>query len=220
MNRRVIQWGVIALAIAIAVATGWQADEPPESADQPFDFYVLALSWSPAYCATEAGQRSQLQCASGADHGFITHGLWPQFEDGWPSFCQSPHGDSMPTGIADTLLDIMPDRGLIEHQWDKHGTCTGLDQQTYADRTRQASERITVPSLFYGTTPARLDADAIESAFQGANPRLSRDAIAVSCPGGRFAEVRICLDTDLAPRACAQVDRNGCQQADLPIAAR
>ncbi|MBO6673676.1 MAG: ribonuclease [Rhizobiales bacterium] len=220
MNRRLVQWGVIALAIAIAVATGWQNDQPHESADQPFDFYVLALSWSPAYCATEAGQRSPLQCASGANYGFVTHGLWPQFEDGWPSFCQSPHGDSMPDDIANTLLDIMPDRGLIEHQWDRHGTCTGFDQQTYADLIRDAGDRITLPSLFDGTTPARLDADAIEATFVDANSGLRRDAIAISCPGGRFAEVRLCLDTTLTPRACAQVDRNGCRQANLPIAAR
>jgi ribonuclease T2 len=220
MNRRFVQWGVIALAIAIAVATGWQSEQPSESADQPFDFYVLALSWSPAYCATEAGQRSPLQCGSGADHGFITHGLWPQFEEGWPSFCQSPHGDSMPDDIADNMLDVMPDRGLIEHQWDKHGTCTGLDQQRYADLTRQASESISMPALFSGATLARLDADAIEAAFADANPGLSQDAIAIICPGGRFAEVRLCLDTNLTPRACAQVDRNGCRQTNLPIAAR
>ncbi len=215
-----VQWGIIALAIAIAVATGWQNEDEQTGGGQPFDFYVLALSWSPAYCATESGQRSPLQCGAGADFGFITHGLWPQFEDGWPSFCQSPHGDSMPTSIAETLLDIMPDSGLIEHQWNKHGTCSGLSPADYAAVTRQASERILVPPPFDGATPARLDADSIEAAFQEANPGLLPDAIAIACPGGRFAEVRICLDTNLTPRACAQVDRNGCQQADLPIAAR
>jgi ribonuclease T2 len=118
------------------------------------------------------------------------------------------------------MLDVMPDRGLIEHQWDKHGTCTGLDQQRYADLTRQASESISMPALFSGATLARLDADAIEAAFADANPGLSQDAIAIICPGGRFAEVRLCLDTNLTPRACAQVDRNGCRQTNLPIAAR
>jgi ribonuclease T2 len=220
VNRRLFQWGVIALAIAIAVATGWQSDEPTENADLPFDFYVLALSWSPAFCASEAGQRSPLQCGSGTNHGFITHGLWPQFEEGWPSFCQSPHGDSMPSTIAESLLDIMPDRGLIEHQWDKHGTCSGLSQQAYADLTRQASERITIPSLFERSTPARIDAGEIEHAFQQANPSIPRDALAVSCPGGRFAEVRICMDQNLAPRVCEEVDRNGCQQQNLHLTAR
>lgn len=220
LNRRFIQWGIIALAIAIAVATGWQGDDQPESSDAPFDFYVLALSWSPAFCASEAGQRSPLQCRSGADHGFVTHGLWPQFEEGWPSFCQSPHGDSMPSHVAEGLLDIMPDRGLIEHQWDKHGTCSGLSQEAYADVTRQASQSIAIPALFDGTTPSRIDADDIEQAFQQANPAIPRDAMAVSCPGGRFAEVRICMDQNLSPRACGEVDRNGCQQNSLHLTAR
>jgi ribonuclease T2 len=221
LNRRFIQWGIIALAIAIAASTGWQSeDEQVENADLPFDFYVLALSWSPAYCETEAGPRSPLQCGSGANYGFITHGLWPQFEEGWPSFCQSPHGDSVPTGTTESLLDIMPDRRLIEHQWDKHGSCSGFSQQGYADLTRQASERITIPTLFQQATPARIDADEIERVFQQANPAIPHDALAVSCPGGRFAEIRICLDQNLSPRTCGEVDRNGCRQENLHLTAR
>jgi len=126
----------------------------------------------------------------------------------------------MPSSVAESLLDIMPDGGLIEHQWDKHGTCSGLSQEAYADVTRQASQSIAIPALFDGTTPSRIDADDIEQAFQQSNPAIPRDAMAISCPGGRFAEVRICLDQSLSPRACGEVDRNGCRQNNLHLTAR
>lgn len=231
LQRRTLQWVVIALAILLAVFFNQSENRAPapeepsapaasQSADLPFDFYVLALSWSPAFCASQAGQGADEQCGPSADFGFITHGLWPQFEQGWPSFCQSPHGERMPSTVVSNLLDIMPDRGLIQHQWDKHGTCSGLTPQAYADRIRQATGSIAIPPLFDSQTPSRMDADQIERAFQQANPAIPADAIAVACPSNRFTEVRICLDQGLSPRTCREVDDNGCNQGDLRITQR
>ena len=44
-----------------------------------FDYYAVALSWSPAFCATHDDPN---QCASGRQAGFVLHGLWPQYEQG------------------------------------------------------------------------------------------------------------------------------------------
>jgi hypothetical protein len=52
-----------------------------------FNFYVLSLSWSSGFCATPAGARARGQCNAGADLGFVVHGLWPQYEHGYPSDC-------------------------------------------------------------------------------------------------------------------------------------
>ncbi len=224
MNKSLLYGGVLVAGLIIAVATTWPGSPPntprPSHQDAPFDFYVLALSWSPAFCASERGQGAALQCGRDADFGFITHGLWPQFEDGWPSFCQSPHGDRMPRAVAESLLDIMPDRGLIAHQWDKHGTCTGLSPAEYADMTLAASRAIAVPPLFTDQVPQTIDAQQVEQAFTRANPGMSEGTIAVSCPGGRFTEVRICLNQDLTPRTCAQVNRNGCAQTNVSVTPR
>lgn len=231
LKSRSVQWAVITLAIIAVVIFNYtqeRAPAPPapsttaqdQASDLPFDFYVLALSWSPAFCASQAGQRADEQCGPGADFGFITHGLWPQFDQGWPSFCQSPHGDQIPHEIANNLLSIMPDRGLIQHQWDKHGTCSGLDPQSYADRITEATERLTIPATFERQTPTRMDASEIERAFQQANPAIPADAIAITCPSNRFTEVRICLDYGLSPRACREIDQNGCTRADLTITRR
>ena len=95
-----------------------------------FDFYVLALSWSPSYCAAEGPDANPQQCGVDKDYAFIVHGLWPQFEKGYPSRCATRIPDRVPNDLARSMVDIMPSFGLIGHQWRKHGTCwfepTGL----------------------------------------------------------------------------------------------
>src|SRR5436853_4552929 len=74
-------------AVTAAVLAGLAGAVPPAgAADRPgdFDFYVLALSWSPSYCEVEGGRADRVQCAPGEDLGFIVHGLWAQREHGFP----------------------------------------------------------------------------------------------------------------------------------------
>ena len=54
-----------------------------------FDYYVLSLSWSPNWCALEGDDRGSPQCDSNAGFGWVLHGLWPQYEQGWPSYCRT-----------------------------------------------------------------------------------------------------------------------------------
>ena len=220
MPGKLVQVAVVLASLGLAIILGWTGGHRQEAVttDLPFDFYVLALSWSPAYCAGPEGSDSPSQCGPGRDFDFITHGLWPQFEDGWPSFCQSPAGDRLAPDLASRLMPVMPDLGLIAHQWEKHGTCTGLPPADYVGQVLAASASITTPPLFANGPPARLDAARIEQAFIEANPALATTGIAVTCPDGSFEEVRICLSADLSPRSCAQVDRQGCQQRALFVA--
>ena len=53
-----------------------------------FDYYVLSLSWSPSFCALEGDAKDNPQCDRPL--GWVLHGLWPQYETGWPSFCRTP----------------------------------------------------------------------------------------------------------------------------------
>lgn len=176
-----------------------------------FDFYVLALSWSPTFCASSRGKDSPDQCDTTKPFRFIVHGLWPQNERGYPEFCANTEPRRVPEKLGRAYFDIMPSMGLIGHQWRKHGSCSGLSQEAYLETTRAAFEKVKLPAeLASVTSQTTWSAEAIEEKFTAANPGLKPEAIALSCEGSRLEEVRICMAKDLSFRACREVDRKGC----------
>ncbi len=182
-----------------------------------FDYYVLALSWTPSWCTLTGDARKESQCDEGREFGFTLHGLWPQFETGWPSFC--PTTERAPSRrMTREMADIMGSDGLAWHQWDKHGRCTGLSAADYYETARTAYERIVRPEVFRRLLKAvDLPARVVEDAFLQSNPALSADMITVTCKRGYFQEVRICLDKSLNPRICgADVLRDCDQRVTLP----
>lgn len=200
----------LALIVALAAA-GAQAQRGGINVPGDFDFYVLALSWSPAYCEAEGTARDSLQCGSGRPYGFVVHGLWPQYERGWPEFCNASPSRAPEQAVRDAL-DITPSAGLVRHQWEKHGTCSGLTPEGYFETARRALGRVAVPApLAGGAHPPRISPDGVAAAFREANPGLPEDGIAVTCDRQRLREVRICLDRSLTWfRSCPQVARRAC----------
>lgn len=184
-----------------------------------YDFLVLALTWSPSYCEIEGEDANRQQCANGRDLGFVVHGLWPQFESGWPEYCQGNGPNRVPNALVRQYLDLMPSAGLMGHQWRKHGSCTGLDQDDYFRLVRAARERIAIPDRF-GSLPQDIavSPEKVETEFVAANPGMRADGIAVSCERRHLSEVRICLNNDLEFRSCPEIDVRGCRlpQATMP----
>jgi ribonuclease T2 len=200
---------------ARAETTGASRSAPAGSG---FDFYVLALSWSPAYCLIEGDRANRQQCAEDRDLGFVVHGLWPQYESGYPEFCPSREPDRVPSNLGRDYLDIVPTMGLIGHQWRKHGACSGLSQADYLKTLRAARERVTIPAAFaLDALPSEIDALEAEDAFIAANPGMKRDTIAVRCERGYLREIRICMTPSLDYRACGEVDRAGCKIENLTV---
>ncbi|MGP1356827.1 ribonuclease T2 family protein [Roseicyclus sp.] len=167
-----------------------------------FDYYVLALSWTPTWCALEGDDRDSPQCDAGQSFGFTLHGLWPQYEEGWPAWC--PTSERAPSRReTGAMADIMGSSGLAWHQWRKHGVCSGLSSEDYFALSRLAYERIARPDLLRRLDrEVRLPARVIEEAFLEANPDLAADMLTVTCREGRVQEVRICLTRALEPRDC------------------
>jgi ribonuclease T2 len=179
-----------------------------------FDYYVLSLSWSAAWCALEGDDRGDPQCDRGRGLTFTLHGLWPQYEDGWPSFCRTPERDPSPSMTAD-MADIMGGAGLAFYEWKKHGRCSGLSALAYFQTARQAFDQISVPDYFADVDRAlELPARVIEAAFLEANPGLARDQITITCKQGLIQEVRICLTTDLNTRTCGSDVIQDCRLTD------
>lgn len=179
-----------------------------------FDYYVLALSWSPAWCALEGEARGAEQCAENAAFGWVLHGLWPQYEEGWPAWCRASARNPSRRETA-AMADIMGSAGAAWHQWKKHGRCTGLDPADYFALSRLAWERIGKPEVFRRLDRAvKLPASVVEEAFLKANPALSPAAVTVTCKAGRIHEVRICLTRELEPRACSADVARDCALSD------
>ncbi|MBR9893686.1 ribonuclease T2 [bacterium] len=185
---------VLLLSAGLAHAEGERAGA--------FDYYVLSLSWSPTWCALEGDARGSEQCE--ADHGWILHGLWPQYHRGYPSYCPT---SAPPPSRARTrdMADIMGSGGLAWHQWKKHGSCSGLSAEDYFALSREAYGRVTRPELLRRLEePVTLPATLIEDAFLEANPGLEPDMITITCREGRIQEARLCLSATLEPVPCGR----------------
>jgi ribonuclease T2 len=162
-----------------------------------FDYYVLALSWSPNWCVMEGDARGAEQCET--DLGWNLHGLWPQYHRGWPDFC--PTNERAPSRrMTGEMVDIMGSSGLAWHQWRKHGVCSGLSAADYYALSREAYDSIARPAVFRKLEdPVRLPARIVEEAFLKENPHLEADGLTVTCRNDMIQEVRICLSRDLTP---------------------
>src|SRR6195952_5239229 len=206
--------GLLAMAVGSAPAQDRRQNAPGE-----FDFYVLSLSWSPSFCeaASERGNsgRSQQAQCGGRPFAFVVHGLWPQYERGFPDYCQRP-SPRLDRNIMSSMLDLMPAPGLIFSEWDKHGTCSGLGARAYFETIRRARSAVKIPQEFLELSEARTIAPAaIEDAFIKANAGLSNSAVSVICDKARLSEVRICMSKDLQFRACEEIDRRACRRDQI-----
>lgn len=179
-----------------------------------FDYYVLALSWSPTWCALEGDARGSSQCDPDRDLGWVLHGLWPQNENGWPSYCRTSARDP---GRADTaaMADIMGTSGAAWYQWKKHGRCAGLTADAYFAAARAAYRSVQRPEVFRKLNrPVKLPASVVEAAFLQANPGWGADVVTITCKSSRIQEARICLTKDLTVRDCGADVVRDCRMQD------
>ena len=151
---------------------------------QDFDYYVLALSWSPTWCAGDPDRRSSEQCEPSRDLGFTLHGLWPQYDaGGWPEDCHSPERDAT-RGQTAAMADIMGTGGLAWYQWKKHGRCSGLSAGDYFDTARLAYTLLSLPEPRGEITAAELERDFIAAQSRSRRRRGHRHLSRRPGPGG------------------------------------
>lgn len=186
--------GIIVLFATLFSSAAYSSDTPGQ-----FDFYVLNLSWEPQFCASSRHKSGMEECQK-PDQGFVVHGLWPQYNQGYPQSCSHSRGPEN----AEAYLDMMPSTWLVEHEWKTHGTCSGLSAENYFTTMRKAYESLVIPNNFkhvkrgFALTPK-----AVKQAFLQANPTLEPENIAVSCGNNYLTAVSVCFSKDtLAPHAC------------------
>ena len=194
-----------------------------QNAPGEFDYYVLALSWSPSYCAAAqarsrgAARKADPQCGA-RPFAFVVHGLWPQYEKGFPSYCQVP-APKLDHAIISGALDMMPSPNLVMHEWDRHGTCSGLSANAYFETVRKARAVVKIPPAYLDlAAPVSVSPDEVGEAFVKVNPGLTREDMAVACDKTRLTEVRVCVSKDFSFHTCPDVARRSCarEKVEMP----
>lgn len=185
---------VVLLLLVLAGAAGlWQQAEAAPPA------YVLAVSWQPAFCESHGGKpecRAQARSGFDATH-FTLHGLWPQRAD----YCGVPQSqiDDDKDGQWKRLPKVVlaPDNwaalkqampgtrsGLERHEWLKHGTCAGLDQDAYfaaALALLDALNASELQALFLGNIGRALTQQQIRQALDTAFGPGAGQRLRVAC---------------------------------------
>ena len=208
----------IFLALVVWLASG-QALQAGNS--RPFDYYVLALSWSPTYCASSSGKRDNQQCRGGRRFAFVVHGLWPQYNHGWPKFCKTNERWIPKQQIRD-MLDIMPSKKLIIHEWKKHGACARIGQEAYFKLVRKLFKKVLTPARYLSPrkhvliTPQKLVSDFVKT-----NRGLSAQMLSVQCGNtrdrGQLSELRVCFSKSGEFTNCGANERRHCQARTLVL---
>jgi len=217
--RRLGSAALACVTAALCAVSSPQAAGPPPIATAPFDYYLLALSWSPGFCDLGGDRKSPRQCAVGAGYGFVVHGLWPDNRSGPdPEDCE-PDAELSSDDLS-AASGLYPTDGLAAYEYRKHGTCTGLDATDYFAAVRYVRDQVVVPSSLEGVRAwRRMAPDAIRQAFIDSNAKMRPDNIAVTCARGQLVDVRICVSKNLKGFAtCPQVARNSCRRDSVLVA--
>ena len=217
-----LAFGALLGIFALAAAGSASAQDRRQNTPGEFDYYVLSLSWSPSFCeeAQERGRggaRSQQAQCGGRPFSFVVHGLWPQYEHGYPEYCDRS-AEWLDRNIMTSMLDLMPAPGLIFNEWKKHGTCSGLNGRAYFETIRKARAAVKIPEEYLQLSEAKSVAPSeIEAAFVKANPGLTTSEMGVTCNRTRLSEVRICFSKDLQFRPCEEIERGSCRRDQVSM---
>ncbi len=203
------------LAAAAADARHRHRTNPDAQAGQ-FDYYLLSLSWAPTYCLTHADDGAE---CSNKGYGFVLHGLWPQYDGGgYPENCETQF--ELTADAAAKGRTIYPSERLMAHEWQTHGTCSGVSALDYFSTADRATAAIRIPAeLSAPQADQTLTAPQIIGLFHRANPQMPDGAMTVACSRATMSEIRVCLTKDLVVRACGRGVRNNCPQVPLRVPA-
>lgn len=218
MKRPIILPNLLIMAFILAYPVTGVSASRNTSGD--FDFYVLALSWSPDFCAGQGGKDSE-QCGPGRNPGFVLHGLWPQYRKGFPQNCSSV---PFPSSLKREFPDLFPNDRLYAHEWRRHGTCSGLAPRDYLSLTQKLKQTAPIPPRYrHLREPVRTTTAALKKEFRVVGAGLPESGMAVFCSGsGRFLkEVFLCYNRQGKPAACSPEilfkSARSCRQPDFLI---
>jgi ribonuclease T2 len=214
--KRVLALAALALLTATAAQARHHSKATHDGQAGEFDYYLLSLSWAPTYCLTHADDGAE---CSGKGYGFVLHGLWPQYDGGgYPADCETDI--DLSAQAAAKGRTVYPSERLMKHEWQEHGTCSGLSAIDYFNAADRATAAVRIPAeLEAPKSDGTFTSTQIIALFQRANPGLPDNSLAVACSRAQFSEIRICLTKDLTIRSCGRGVRTSCPKVPLAVPA-
>ncbi len=174
------------------------------------DYYALALSWSPEFCADPLRRRNnEFQCQ--ANHfGFVVHGLWPQSNTAKNKFDHPRHcrpSDLLEEKLLKAHLCTVPSVDLMQNEWAKHGTCAFDQPQSYFDRIEALWNALKKPDLtrILRQQNNAITAGDVRTAFLQANAAsgLAANNLVVRVGSGNYLEeVIVCYAKSFSYQTC------------------
>jgi ribonuclease T2 len=203
--------------------TAPHTEKAGESRQAPTGGYLLSLIWSPESCFTSLRHPHNKddyarQCGAGQKRGFILHGLWPDGvkDNAWPQYCKQVPPVSLAT--VKSMICRNPSVSLIEHEWEKHGSCGWNNAEAYFSQSAKLYDALNLPML-EGLTRGQVNVSAVRAAFHNANPSIAYKAIAVVENKGKWLnEIRLCLDTQFHPHDCPAFSAGAPDGAEIKVA--
>jgi ribonuclease T2 len=210
----------------------YDSQVPPEEINNlTSEYYVLSYTWAPNHCARirpqdkAPGRREYLQCGSGAQFGYILHGLWPQgsIKDpgNYPRACEG-NKPKIDRRILENYLCMTPSVYLLQHEYEYHGTCmTDVNLRapaSYLSKALALHQKIKLPNRRLAATELHW--------WSENNTQLNEKGI-IYDEGSK--EWRFCLGKDFAFMSCPsknidasqpETPRNGAENnetSDCPI---
>ena len=114
--------------------------------------------------------------------------------------------------LVNAMLPLMPSPHLIQHEWDTHGVCSGLEMNAYFQQIQKAFAAVRIPDDFKSpVTQIEVAPADIKAKFARSNSSFPAEAFKVQCGGRYLTEVRVCLTKDLKGRACSTDIRDNCR---------
>lgn len=224
--KKVLLWSVTVLLACSNHA--FSAQKPIKSAIAgEFDSYVFSLSWQPTFCETKPDKK---ECKSQTPERFdaknlVLHGLWPNKNndpkhtygycgvkpavkklDKASTWCKMPALDLSDETKAD-LTKYMPGYAscLQNHEWYKHGTCSGMDPNEYfitASKLVAESDATSFNKLLAANIGKFVKADDLLDAFEQDFGSGSRKSVGLYCQNvngsSMLSEVQMYLSNPLS----------------------
>jgi len=187
-----------------------------------FDFYVFQQSWSADFCKG-SNDPGCVNPTPTMKTNLTIHGMWPNYnteQSGhwWPQCCKSTFGQSMSQTVYQALKsnlyiywpneqDPQPTKvsgSLWDHEWGKHGTCSGLAQQDYFQSALGVDMALGTPSLISDNVGGQVSLNALESVYNGSPCQNNKPCkVALGCQSGStLSDVTTCWSKGLSQIVC------------------